>query len=623
MTFEEAPRKETPENTEATKWGTFWKITGFLTFGLAGFLIGPYTQVGNDLKARAIYACMALTLYLFILLLIYLYAYKEELSEFIFKIFNAIKNFPPYIWRKIKPTKESLKKVTLFTGLALALLVECFLIYKVIESFNLHSEKIKNLPTNFNFSLKSDKLSEIQDIRNSTFIYSFGSLLILLLIALPFIKSALKNHILRTFVTTVISGGILAFLIPTFLYNYGFIGDTKDLTTALLGVTGGVVALFSLIKSHQKSELEREQLEVQKQKDSRDHTRQVHAARRDRYIGAVEQLAGEKATIRLGGAYSLVNLVDEWLNDTSVKKKKRKKEAQAIIDYLCTYIRSPFALSELHPTLNKLTKSEIEKIDIETILKNKVEFYGEKNVRETIVHEINSRLSSGDAKDQEGPWSNFNYDFSGAHIFYQFDLSNSFLYADSNFSDINFLCDAKFNSITFKNTADFSNTVFHGSAEFSNTTFEDIAYFWKTEFKESVAFVGAQFKSTQGIQTNGILPSDSRYLQFKSSADFRQAIFGKIAKFGRAKFYGSADFRGAWFKTRSPFFHILGTLKIYAEFSQNVGSRDYIFDQLHNRSYSIATETKTYKTKFKWREGEYLSRTHYLDIPKGCHLFKP
>lgn len=45
--------------------------------------------------------------------------------------------------------------------------------------------------------------------------------------------------------------------------------------------------------------------------------------------------------------------------------------------------------------------------------------------------------------------------------------------------------------------------------------------------------------------------------------------------------------------------------------------------QLHNRSYSIATETKTYKTKFKWREGEYLSRTHYLDIPKGCHLFKP
>lgn len=637
MTFEEAPRKETPENTEATentkatKWGTFWKIAGFPISGLAGFFITPYMQVGNDLTAFFTYALVAITLYLFAFSLIYLFAhliiclhaYKEELIGFALKILNAIKNFPPYIWRKIKPTRESLKKFALFTGLAVALSVECILISKVIESFNLHSEKIRSLPPNFNFSLKSDKLSEIQDIRNNTFIYSLESLLILLLIALPFIKSALKNHILRTFVTTVISGGILAFLIPTFLYNYGFIGDTKDLTTALLGVTGGVVALFSLIKSHQKSELEREQLEVQKQKDSRDHTRQVHAARRDRYIEAVEQLAGEKATIRLGGAYSLVNLVDEWLNDASVKKKKRKKEAQAIIDHLCTYIRSPFALSELYPTLNKLTKSEIKKIGIETILKNKVEFYGEKNVRETIVHEIKSRLSSGDTKNQEGPWSNFTYDFSGAHIFYTFDLSNGFLSADSKFSDIIFLCDAKFNSATFKNTADFSNTVFHGSAKFSNTTFEDIAYFWKAEFKESAAFEGARFKSTQGIQTNGMQPSDSRYLQFKSSADFRQAIFGKITKFGMAKFYGSADFRGAWFKTRSPFFHILGTLKIYAEFSQNVGSRDYIFDQLHNRSYSIATETKTYKTKFKWREGEYLSSTHYLNIPKGCHLFKP
>ena len=637
MTSEEAPRKEPPENTEATentgvaKWRTFWKIAGFPISGLAGFFITPYMQVGNDLTAYFIYALVAITLYLFVFLLIYLcahlliclYAYKEEINRFISKIFNAAKNFTPYIWRKIKPTKESLKKFAIFTGLAIALSAECILISEVIQSFNLHSEKIRNLPPNFNFSLKSDKLSEIQDIRNNTFIYSLESLLILLLIALPFIKSALKNHILRTFVTTVISGGILAFLIPTFLYNYGFIGDTKDLTTALLGVTGGVVALFSLIKSHQKSELEREQLEVQKQKDSRDHTRQVHAARRDRYIEAVEQLAGEKATIRLGGAYSLVNLVDEWLNDASVKKKKRKKEAQAIIDHLCTYIRSPFALSELYPTLNKLTKSEIKKIGIETILKNKVEFYGEKNVRETIVHEIKSRLSSGDTKNQEGPWSNFTYDFSGAHIFYTFDLSNGFLSADSKFSGIIFLCDAKFNSATFKNTADFSNTVFHGSAKFSNTTFEDIAYFWKAEFKESAAFEGARFKSTQGIQTNGILPSDSRYLQFKSSADFRQAIFGKIAKFGRAKFYGSADFRGAWFKTRSPFFHILGTLKIYAEFSQNVGSRDYIFDQLHNRSYSIATETKTYKTKFKWREGEYLSSTHYLNIPEGCHLFKP
>ena len=100
----------------------------------------------------------------------------------------------------------------------------------------------------------------------------------------------LEKHILRTFVLTVIIGGILAFLIPTFLYNYGFIGDTKDLTTALLGVTGGVVALFSLIKSHQKSELEREQLDAQKQKDARDHIRQLYNSYSDRFDKAVTEL---------------------------------------------------------------------------------------------------------------------------------------------------------------------------------------------------------------------------------------------------------------------------------------------------------------------------------------------
>lgn len=504
------------------------------------------------------------------------------------------------------------------------------------------------------------------------------------------IINSFKSNPLQFFTFIIACGGTLALVVPSTMNIFKLIGDSAPLTTAMLGITGGIIAVFGIIKTHQKNlldeenlKLEREKyaksiadkekeikrqestrrsekkqfqksmkqqkyqfeknlkqqalalneqkkqfndsLKIQSDKNAKDYARQVHENRRSRYAKAIDQLAGEKATVRLGGAYALVSLVDEWLNDTSIKKNKRKKEGQAIINNLCSYIRSPFELAESYYIFDKenLTEYDLEKYGRDKFFKDKSEFHGEKHVRQAILHEIKSRLSSGNAQDKEGTWSNFTYDFSNSHIFYTFDLSNGFLSADSKFSGIIFLCDAKFNSATFKNTADFSNTVFHGSAKFSNTTFEDIAYFWKAEFKESAAFEGARFKSTQGIQTNGILPSDSRYLQFKSSADFRQAIFGKIAKFGRAKFYGSADFRGAWFKTRSPFFHILGTLKIYAEFSQNVGSRDYIFDQLHNRSYSIATETKTYKTKFKWREGEYLSSTHYLNIPKGCHLFKP
>ena len=319
-----------PENTGTTRWGTFWKITGFFAFGLTGFLITPYMQIGNDLKARFIYAFMGITLYLFILLLIYLYAYKEELSGFISKIFKTIKNFALNIWQKIKSIKKPLKTFTLFAGLTLLIAAELFLIYKTFKGFSDHATEIKNLPNDFNFSLKSDELSKIQSIRFNAFLCALG---VLFLPALPTsffakkIKSTLEKHILRTFVLTVIIGGILAFLIPTFLYNYGFIGDTKDLTTALLGVTGGVVALFSLIKSHQKSELEREQLEVQKQKDGRDHIRQLYDSYNNRFDKAVAELHGDDVKAAYTAVPKLTKLADVWLDyeDLSDDREELKK----------------------------------------------------------------------------------------------------------------------------------------------------------------------------------------------------------------------------------------------------------------------------------------------------------
>ena len=474
---------------------------------------------------------------------------------------------------------------------------------------------------------------------------------------LAIIKS-FNNNQPQFFTIIVVLGGTLAILIPMIMNVTKLIGDGAPLTTALLGITGGVIAIFGYYKTHQKSELEREQLDTQKKKDQQDYDRQVHAERRSRYTKAVEQLADNKAAVRLGGVYTLTSLVDEWLDDDNMD------EGQVIINNLCSYIRSPFELAESYYIFDKenLTECDLEKYGRDKFFKDKPEFHGEKHVRQAILHEIKSRLNSGNAQDKEGAWSNFIYDFSNSHIFYTFDLSNGFLSADSNFSNINFLCDAKFNSTTFKNIADFSNTVFHGSAEFSNTIFEDIArfqkaefkesdtfkniadfsntvfhgsaefsntifeyiaYFWKAEFKESATFEGAQFKSLQGILTSGMQSSDSQYLQFKSSADFRQAIFGKIAKFGRAKFYGSADFRETWFQTRSPFFHILGTLKIYAEFSQNSDPHNYIFDKLHDKSCLIDTKTKTHEIKLKWGEGEYLPIKKRFNIPTGCNLFKP
>ena len=590
---------KSPENTGTTRWWTFLKITGFFAFGFAGFFITPYMQVGNDLTAHFIYAFMALTLYIFILLLIYLYAYKEELSGFISKILKIIKNFTLNIWQKINSIKKPLKTFALFAVLVILLTAECFLIYKVIESFNLHLEKIIGLPNDFNFSLKSDKLSEIQDIRNSTFFYSFGSLLILLSIALPFIKSALKNHILHIFVTTVISGGILAFIIPVFLYNYGFIGDTKDLTTALLGVTGGVVALFSLIKSHQKSELEREQLDTQKQKDARDHIRQLHNSYNDRFDKAVAELNGSDVKASYTAVPKLAKLADAWLdykdlsNDTKELEKlkdKAEKEAQTIINILCKYIRT-IPNNYTHEQLKEF--KSLPESDIEILTH-------EADIRRLIFSEISKRSSTftrdgfGKIIDTyTGTWSDFEFDFSRAPIFYPL---SSLTIEKGNFSSAKFYSNADFSGATFTQTADFSKATFTQNANFSWATFTQTADFESATFTQTARFHVTKFTQDANF----------RWATFTQTANFRWATFTQTANFRSATFTQTANFRSATFERFEPTF---ATKLGKARFSAGTSPQNYMF--------SVAPDSKPINCK----PATLLGKTFI--IPLGTVLFDP
>ncbi|WP_315294248.1 hypothetical protein [Rothia mucilaginosa] len=106
----------------------------------------------------------------------------------------------------------------------------------------------------------------------------------------------------------------------------------SELRGHLLYITGGIIAVLGLIETNRKN--------------SQDHIRQVHAARRERYIEAVDKLSSEQAPVRLGGVYALVGLVDEWLDDDNIDKETRIKEGQVIVNNLCAYIRSPFPLAE-------------------------------------------------------------------------------------------------------------------------------------------------------------------------------------------------------------------------------------------------------------------------------------
>lgn len=91
------------------------------------------------------------------------------------------------------------------------------------------------------------------------------------------IISFFEIHPIQLFVSIIACGATTAFFLPLILNIFKIIGDTDKLTTALLASTGGIIAVFTLIKTHQKNQndemslqLDREKYEKQKEDRSKD-----------------------------------------------------------------------------------------------------------------------------------------------------------------------------------------------------------------------------------------------------------------------------------------------------------------------------------------------------------------
>ena len=130
----------------------------------------------------------------------------------------------------------------------------------------------------------------------------------------------------------------------------------------------------------------------------------------------------------LGGVYTLVGLVDEWLEDESIDKyEDRLKEGQVIINNLCAYIRSPFTLASHYDELDEdiPTSDGIYKDNQQEFYADKATLESEADVRLSIIKEIHDRLQDPE-ENTPGTWSEFEYNFSGSRFFYSVDLTNSY-----------------------------------------------------------------------------------------------------------------------------------------------------------------------------------------------------
>ena len=347
-------------------------------------------------------------------------------------------------------------------------------------------------------------------------------------------ENFVSKHFVRLLVWLAVSGGALAIFGPWLLYVAGWTGETDaNLRLHILYVTGGTIAVLGLVETHRKNTTdrikteadiqnyqasqnyqsktldeqtrqfteniakEREKIEADKAKNEQDHIRQVHAERRSRYTTAIEQLSNDKASIRLGGVYTLVGLVDEWLTDekTIPNIEERRKEGQVIINNLCAYIRSPFLLAERAVQLDEPYAKDLqndfdgdkEKFDADkrSFTQEKSALEEERQIRQSIIKEMREHLHNDEGLVH---WSYFDYDFSNAYFFYFTDFTRSHFDGSLNFTGAEFT-EADFSGVEFTQNADFSKAEFTGFASFSGAEFTEVSFF-RAEFTGFASFSG-------------------------------------------------------------------------------------------------------------------------------------
>ena len=376
---------------------------------------------------------------------------------------------------------------------------------------------------------------------------------------------------------------------------------------------------------------------------------------RERYTHALEQFIDGQPAARLSGAYTLANLIDEWLTDTSLPEQVRLEEAQAIIDALTGCIRTPYPLAQKRQTLESDEATEGYEGDF---THDQEALREEQLVRRTVFMEFSRRFAAaaennktGNGKDRHAVppispmWADLRFDFSGAPIFYPLqqlhfqnadfasaafygpaDFSGATFHSDTSFSAAQFTADASFHGANFNDWVGFSAAHFAGAAEFSGACFADAASFatvtftGETDFSDSVFsavadFAVASFESdanfsrlnTAGIASFAAVTFEGKAVftasTFHDEAHFAASVFNRPAVFSKSLFGGAARFAGIATKQSAMFCSVrfAGAADFSgASFTQfaDFGKARFDGDAMFSRSSFIALPRTSYEMDF-------------------------
>lgn len=310
---------------------------------------------------------------------------------------------------------------------------------------------------------------------------------------------------------------------------------------------------------------------LRQRKNTPERIQQRQTERRERYTHALEQFLDGQPATRLRGAYTLANLADEWLTDTSLPEQARREEAQTIIDALTECIRTPYPLAQNRQALESGEAPEGYEGDF---TRDQEALREEQLVRRTVFMELSRRLATVAGSNEKGNrkgkrpapsspmWADLRFDFGGAPIFYplrqlhfqnanfasatlygQADFSGATFHGETSFSAAQFTADASFDGARFTDWMGFSAAHFVGAAEFSGAHFADTASFATVTFTGAVDFSDAVFSAA----------ADFAVASFESDANFSRLNTAGIASFSAVTFRGEAIFTASTFHDEAHF----------------------------------------------------------------------
>ncbi|TFI44798.1 hypothetical protein E4P29_03265 [Rhodococcus sp. 1R11] len=290
---------------------------------------------------------------------------------------------------------------------------------------------------------------------------------------------------------------------------------TQPLATLIAGA--GVLASGYLVYrtgKHTRTQ-EREHFETS-------YALEVVRGLRDRFTTIASQLSDPSAAVRTAGIYAMEALAEDWLR----RPTPAVTEAQACINVLCSYLRTPYVPQQgagnQTGTIVRFTLSD-------RVVEERYSYrQDDLAVRQSIVRVLAAHLQPIEDDDRlPRSWSELDFDFSGAYFL-----------------------DCDFSGAIFRKPVTFERAHFHGSStRFSNSKFDANTVFSDAEFHSGrTNFESAIFGDGSGSVRTEFLRT--KFLGVETNFD-NTTFTGTSVEFGYCKFLGNvATFISTRFRTK-------------------------------------------------------------------------